>query len=60
MERMIGRPLLRSEHVHHKNHNTFDNKEENLELLTHGQHSSLHGKTRIRFLKAYWKKNRKK
>lgn len=37
MERIVGRPLLRSEVVHHRNSVCTDNRPENLELLTGGQ-----------------------
>lgn len=53
MSQKLGRPLKSNEHVHHVNRNTFDNRPENLELLTHGEHTRLHhqlnGKWSIRF-----------
>ena len=42
METHIGRKLLRSECVHHRNHNPTDNRLENLELMSLSQHSRLH------------------
>jgi hypothetical protein len=41
MEIAIGRPLLRTEHVHHINRNRIDNRLENLALLDIREHTVI-------------------
>lgn len=41
-ERMMGRPLRKEEVVHHLNEDKADNRESNLLVLEHGQHTKLH------------------
>ena len=40
--RAIGRPLIRSEAVHHRNHDPTDNREENLTLFASNRDHKLH------------------
>lgn len=42
MEEFLGRKLLRTEIVHHKNHDRKDNRIENLELMTNSEHVRMH------------------
>jgi len=42
IEENLGRPLLRTEFVHHKDGNGLNNALDNLEVLTAKQHSMLH------------------
>ena len=44
MERLLGRSLQRSEHVHHKDGDGLNNKPENLVLLSNSEHQKEHAK----------------
>jgi hypothetical protein len=48
MANHIGRELRTNEHVHHKNENKSDNTLDNLELLSHGEHTTLHRKKELK------------
>lgn len=44
MEQQIGRKILSNECVHHKNGDRLDNRLDNLQLLTKGDHNKVHAK----------------
>lgn len=48
MERHIGRKIKQGEVVHHKNGVRDDNRIENLEIMSHAEHSSFHRKAEIK------------
>lgn len=43
MEMKLGRPLLKTEDVHHKDENPLNNTLENLEVIDHREHDRMHG-----------------
>ncbi|KKM48723.1 hypothetical protein LCGC14_1557460 [marine sediment metagenome] len=47
MAEHLGRPLLRSEWVHHKNENTMDDRIKNLEIKSPKQHAIHHWVSRV-------------
>lgn len=53
MSEIIGRPLLRTEQVHHKNGIRYDNRPENLELWTTSQPSGQRVEDRIKWAKEF-------
>ena len=53
MARMLGRALTRQEVVHHANHDTLDNRPENLELFaSNAEHKKHEGQSG--YFKEYW------
>jgi len=42
MSKIIKRPLKKTEHVHHKNGDTCDNRPQNLKLMTESSHHRFH------------------
>lgn len=48
LEEKIGRLLTSDEIAHHINGDRLDNRQENLEVMTIGEHNSHHAKTRRR------------
>lgn len=46
MQQHLGRKLSENEHVHHINGDRFDNRLENLQVINHREHASLHASDR--------------
>src|SRR3990167_2628575 len=55
MEKHLGRPIIKSEHVHHKNGHYKDNRIENLEVITHSEHMRQHAIERCKTSKTFGK-----
>ena len=53
MERILGRPLFKQEHVHHINGNPADDRQENLQLLSCSEHISFHRKLHGKWSKRF-------
>lgn len=45
IEKKLGRYLMNNEIVHHIDHDRQNNREDNLQVMTRGQHTSLHNRS---------------
>ncbi len=55
MEKKLGRYLKPGELVHHRNHNSMDDRPSNLELSNNSSHAKEHAAKRSRFPNGRWK-----
>lgn len=53
-EKILGRPLLRGEVIHHKDGNKLNNSPENIEIISQGEHMRRHG-LGIPGMELWWK-----
>jgi hypothetical protein len=54
LERRLGRYLRRGEETHHINGDKLDDRDENLEVISHREHARRHSKARRRTLRGTW------
>lgn len=48
MEKILGRKLLQTEHIHHIDKNPLNNSLENLKIVSNSEHTRIHHKGKIR------------
>ncbi len=52
---MLGRPLTRSDVVHHRNGQVDDDRPENLEVLSQGEHTRVHARPGSEAYRPHWR-----